>query len=357
MTADCDRLPWSYGPAWCRVNSSDCAPGPHPQPHPQPAPAPDDTIRTVHVVAMVRWRCFLSLVGLGVSLTMDSSPFQNHLDVGFSCKGCGGSSSPRDKIDGMSAPFTSTLLSFYVNEAIPMAINTSRALAASGNASYTYTTHCFLVSFFLDCPQHWPELRCPAPQLVKDFHDAVDAGWITWHAFPHNGEPETFDAELFADGIGLCHALDDRFGKPHASVLSQRDVPGLTRSVIPLLAQQDVLALSVGANTYSASAAVPRIYRWREPQSNLSVIALQHPGGYGDGSTVVMPNGSSGHALHLLFNGDNAGPHSVEQVTARFEKLRASYPKAEVIGSTWDAFVSAIVADRSAETLEVRNFD
>ena len=131
-----------------------------------------------------------------------------------------------------------------------MAINTSRALAASGNASYTYTTHCFLVSFFLDCPQHWPELRCPEPELVKDFHDAVDAGWITWHAFPHNGEPETFDAELFADGIGLCHALDDRFGKPHASVLSQRDVPGLTRSVIPLLAQRDVLALSVRANAF-----------------------------------------------------------------------------------------------------------
>ena len=54
-----------------------------------------------------------------------------------------------------------------------------------------------------------------------------------------------------------------------------------------------------------------RLSRWEEPGSGESVVMLQHPGGYGDGATVIMPNGSSAHAIHFLFNGDNAGPHSV----------------------------------------------
>ena len=57
---------------------------------------------------------------------------------------------------------------------------------------------------------------------------------------------------------------------------------------------------------------MPRIYRWIDRQSNASLIALQNAGGYGDGSTVTV-NGST-HALHLLFNGDNAGPHTPQQV-------------------------------------------
>eukprot|EP01050_Picozoa_sp_SAG11_P004239 SAG11_NODE_265_length_11509_cov_26.341455_4_plen_146_part_00 len=140
--------------------------------------------------------------------------------------------------------------------------------------------------------------RAHVPRQVADFKRAVADGLIGWHAFPHNGEPEAFDAELFGAGVDLCHALDDRLGRNRSAVLSQRDVPGLTRGVIPLLHGRGVRALSVGANTFSASAAVPRIYRWADPVSGLSLIALQHPGGYGDGSTVSVKG--SAHALHLV---------------------------------------------------------
>jgi hypothetical protein len=62
-----------------------------------------------------------------------------------------------------------------------MAINTSKALAqrsstAPNAGSYVYTTHCWLVSFFLDCPAHWANLRCPSDELVAAFHDAVNKG-------------------------------------------------------------------------------------------------------------------------------------------------------------------------------------
>ncbi len=59
----------------------------------------------------------------------------------------------------------------------------------------------------------------------------------------------------------LCHNLDDQFDKPHTAFMSQRDVPGMTRAVIPLLTALGVKAVSVGANSFSASAEVPAIYR------------------------------------------------------------------------------------------------
>ena len=93
--------------------------------------------------------------------------------------------------------------------------------------------------------------------------------------------------------------------------------------------------------------------RWEEPFSGESVVMLQHPGGYGDGTTVTMPNGSSTHAIHFLFNGDNAGPHSEAQVDARYTKLRSQYPNAVVTGSTWDEFLSAIDDDGSTQSLPV----
>ena len=169
--------------------------------------------------------------------------------------------------------------------------------------------------------------------------------------------------------------------------------------MLDCFAQRGVTALSIGANIYSASADVPVIYKWEDPLSKTSVIAMQNPyaraqsppqcdiqgcrerfrgkmmnfalkmmdsvfkmmhsvfkmssGGYGDGATIKMPNSSSTHALHLLFNGDNAGPHSVAQVEARFATLREEFPNAEVAGDSWDGFIDAIAADGSEESLEL----
>ena len=152
VDSNCSALPWSYGPAWCRVGSAACA---HP---PNPSPPPDaERVKHVHVIAM------------------------NHLDIGFSCKECGSSTSGRDSLNTMPAPYTWQLLNFYMNEAFPMAINTSKVLAqrsstAPNAGSYVYTTHCWLVSFFLDCPAHWTNLRCPSAELVAAFRDAVSKG-------------------------------------------------------------------------------------------------------------------------------------------------------------------------------------
>ena len=110
VDANCSALPWESGPAWCRIGSADCAHAPPPPPPWPPKPPPpkkvDLSIKHVHVVAM------------------------NHLDVGFSCKGCGGSANSRKTIASMDAPFTWQLLDYYLNTAFPRAIQTSSALQA-----------------------------------------------------------------------------------------------------------------------------------------------------------------------------------------------------------------------------------
>ena len=90
VDANCSALAWDHGPAWCRVGSADCKTPPAPSPHaPPPTPPIDGSIKHVHVIAM------------------------NHLDIGFSCKGCGGSASDRAKLETMPAPYTWQLLNFY----------------------------------------------------------------------------------------------------------------------------------------------------------------------------------------------------------------------------------------------------
>jgi hypothetical protein len=184
-------------------------------------------------------------------------------------------------------------------------------------------THSWLVSMYLDCP---PGLgfHCPNASAVSAFASAVKRGDIYWHAYAFNAEPEGYpDASMFEFGVQLTHALDDTFGLPHKQVLSQRDVPGLTRGVVPLLAKHGVTALSIGVNGGCAPPAVPRIFRWKDNASATSVYGLVHAGGYGgiglsDCATAPGFDGALAFAWRL----DNSGPQSLAEVQAIYAQLR-----------------------------------
>ena len=114
---------------------------------------------------------------------------------------------------------------------------------------------------------------------------------------------------MLAAGVGLCHALDDRFGLPRKRTVSQRDVPGTTRSAIPTLHKAGIAAFSNGVNGASTPPFVPRAFVWRDPASNMSLPTLIHPYGYGGESyedAVIVPG--LAHALVFAWRGDNAGP-------------------------------------------------
>jgi hypothetical protein len=70
---------------------------------------------------------------------------------------------------------------------------------------------------FLNCPSVYvPEgVQCPTTEEVSTFKTAVAHGWITWHAFPFNGEAEATDVSLYEYALQMTHSLDDLFAIPH----------------------------------------------------------------------------------------------------------------------------------------------
>lgn len=81
--------------------------------------------------------------------------------------------------------------------------------------------------------------------------------------------PCVYEPTLMQAGIQMTHDLDARFGLPPKHTLSQRDVPGMTRSVIPILKAYGVDAISVGANDGSTPPNVPDVKGardWTNPE-------------------------------------------------------------------------------------------
>jgi hypothetical protein len=160
---------------------------------------------------------------------------------------------------------------------------------------------------------------------------------------------------MLAAGVGLCHALDDRFGLPRKQTVSQRDVPGTTRSAIPTLRRAGVAAFSNGVNGASTPPFVPRAFVWHDAASNMSLPTLVHPYGYGGlsyESAVVVPGLS--HALVFAWRGDNAGPPgSVAEIASDLASVQKAFPAATVVFSTFDDFMQHLLAPAVLDKLPV----
>ncbi len=186
----------------------------------------------------------------------------------------------QDPIVGTSA----NVVNVYFDTYFPKAINTSAVLRKlGGEAKYIYTTHSYLVSLYLECPAGMG-LHYPSTFARQAFLDGIQRGDITWHAFPFNAQAEWSEPGLLRFGVELSQTLAARFnitGVRIPSVVSQRDVPGTTRGWLRHLAASGVRAVSIGANSNAAPAAVPSIFKWFDVESNTVMTTLYHPGDYG----------------------------------------------------------------------------
>ena len=150
--------------------------------------------------------------------------------------------------------------------------------------------------------------------------EAIEAGDIVWPAFPHNAELATGDASFLSFGVKLSEDLDSRFRRPASRVLSTRDVPGMPRAALPILAKAGIKALSEGMNGRIVPVNVPPAFRWRALQNHsLLMPTLWHFHGYGKlgdpGNPIRIPG--SAHALAYCWRGDNEGPpESAQEVLA-----------------------------------------
>ena len=79
---------------------------------------------------------------------------------------------------------------------------------------------------------------------------------------------------------GSSHLGGHRTAATCACCQAQRDVPGITRSVVPVLAGMGIKALTMGVNGGSAPPAIPHNtpFRWRDERSGSELLVMQHPG-------------------------------------------------------------------------------
>ena len=210
-----------------------------------------------------------------------------HLDVGF-------------------ADSAANIVNRYFDDFFPRAIKIANTLRKyGGKERLVFTTHTYLVSLYLDCPPNMG-LHCPDDEAKDSFKNAVTRGDITWHAFPFNSEPEYLLRPLVVEtGFNLTHRLDDLFDRPRTVTMSQRDVPGMTSNIIPVMVKAGVKAVTVGVNSASMPPAVPSVFQWQHNTTNTRVLAMWHPGGYGGtkgislDSMVIVPGMSQ--ALGLCY--------------------------------------------------------
>ncbi|KAH9512453.1 hypothetical protein Btru_039624 [Bulinus truncatus] len=288
--------------------------------------------------------------------------FMNHLDVGY-----------YDGLD-QDAGFAVEVLNRYQSEYFVRAINISRTLVKLGYTErFLYTTHPWLVSLYLDCPDiklMGVQLKCPNKTEQDDLKKAVIEGHITWHAFAMNIQTDFLGADLFTYGLDLSKRLDTMFGihRTHAT-MSQRDIPGMTKAVLPLLASRGVKAISVGVNPGTAPPDVPSPFIWKLRDSDQDgLMAFWIKGGYplNPGPDPAHPRGLAkdkciitdglDEVLCFAFRTDNTGPPvNIQEILGYYEIVRAEFLGAELVASTFDNFVK--VLETVKHTLPVRSFE
>lgn len=97
---------------------------------------------------------------------------------------------------------------------------------------------------------------------------------------PHIPQIEMFDEDLLRTAVRITHDLDARFGLPPKQTMNQRDVPGFTRSAIPILHDEGVRAVTVGVNGVTSPPAVPhdQPFWYRDEASGTQLLSFWHPG-------------------------------------------------------------------------------
>ncbi|MEI7886415.1 MAG: DUF5054 domain-containing protein [Actinomycetes bacterium] len=232
--------------------------------------------------------------------------FKTHLDVGFT-------------------DFARVVRQRYLEEFFPRAIAVAAALRnRDGIERFRWTTGSWILSEALDA-----ETKTGGRAVQA----AVERGDLCWHALPFTLHTEYCDRSLLEHGLALSARLDDRFGK-QTRAAKMTDVPGHTRGLVSVLAQAGVDFLHIGVNPAATAPSVPELFRWRDyaAAGSPELRVMYQPGGYGD--VQLIPGTSTAVAIDLT--GDNRGPHSVEQVIARFAELSVRFPNAQIQAAKLD---------------------
>ena len=239
--------------------------------------------------------------------------FKCHLDVGF-------------------ADTQAAIMREYFDVYFPRAMEVSTAMRNSGADRYVWTTGSWLLYEYLE--------QASSDQRRR-VEQAVAAGDLAWHALPFTWETEFMDRSMIEGALGFSQSLDQRFGRTTIGA-KMTDVPGHSRGLVGPLAAHGVKLLDIGVNSASTPPDVPALFVWQDSEG-ASLIMMYHHKGYGG---IVQPPRSD-LAIDVEMRDDNAGPHSLEEITKIYARLRKQFPHAEVQAANLSEIAAAVEPFRS----------
>ena len=217
--------------------------------------------------------------------------FKTHLDVGFT-------------------DFSRSVIHRYNREFIPRSISVARELSRRNvKEGFTWTTGSYLIHQYL-------QQTDDAGRAAME--EAIRNKWIRWHGLPTTTHSEVADKDLFNYGLSLSQR--------RTIAAKMTDVPGHTRSIVPLLRDAGIEFLHIGVNPASTAPDVPMLFRWRCPEGQ-EITVMYTKGNYGDFTPI--PGTDTG--AYFAHTGDNAGPSSPDEIEAIYARLHREYPEAEIV--------------------------
>jgi hypothetical protein len=279
----------------------------------------------------------------GTNLALDPSNIKSvlvvsseHFDAGFS-------------------DTAANVLNRYFEVYFPNVATRTDPTISSEELDFKFMFQPYTLAMFLNCPPSIPGLRCPNETNSALVKSALERGSIWLNGFPTNAELALMSPTLITASIeSVVGDITRKYGnKDPPKTLSQRDVPGLPRSIIPILRSSGIELISIGVNGGSAPPEVPAAFRWRDTVSGQDIVVIVHPLGYGCTDTtcnqieqaVYIPGMSS--VLIPWWKGDFEGPPNKTQIETVFSSLRYTYPNAVVKFSTFDDWVTEMLPYRN----------
>ncbi len=216
----------------------------------------------------------------------------------------------------------------YINEFIPSAIDVAESVN-DGQKRFVWTTGSWILNEALDYGTKENKLK---------LKNALKNGDIAPHALPFTLHTELLDYDTLDYGLSIVERLDAIRGR--TTIASKMtDVPGHTKSLVPLLAKHGIKLLHIGVNGASALADVPPCFLWRNGDSEVVVI---YSGEYGG----EYKNEYVDDILYFDHTLDNHGASGSSAVLDNVKGIGEKYPDYEVVGGTLDDYAEQIWAVR-----------
>ena len=218
----------------------------------------------------------------------------------------------------------------YIESYIPGAISLAKQLNTPNKKQFIWTTGSWILK---------EALQDEDTARRKNLEDAIRRGDIVPHAMPFTTHTELLDEETLNYGLSIVDDLDAIRGRKTVSA-KMTDVPGHTRSLVPLLAKKGIKLLHIGVNGASALADVPECFLWKDGKYEIIVI---YSGTYGGAFKCDFID----EILYFDHTLDNHGAPSATKIKSKLAKIQKEYPDYEITAGTMDEYADILWKQRS----------